>query len=372
MDGRIALLLGTAKGVFVLRSDEGRLRWEIDGPFLEGNPVEYVVADTRNGTTLYAAETNGWFGPSVHRSKDRGRTWEKVAPPRFPEEPNREGFEKPKGVRSVERIWTIEPGAADQPGTLYAGVDPGSMFVTTDGAESWSEITGINKHPSRDRWNPGFGGMCLHSIVIDPRDAKRMFVGVSAAGVFYTEDGGETWEPRNKGIRAEFLPEPDRYPELGQCVHKIVMHPARPDVLFLQNHGGVYRTLDAGKSWEPIEDGLPAVFGFPILVHPHDPETVYVIPLTADMARMVPEAHLAVYRSKDSGKTWQRLDRGFPERSYVNVLRQAMTCDALDPAGIYFGTRTGQVFGSHDEGESWQLIADFLPQIFSVRSVVWT
>jgi photosystem II stability/assembly factor-like uncharacterized protein len=369
MSKQVALMVGTAKGAFVLRGDEKRERWEVEGPHFTGMAVEYVWADTRNGGAAYASVTDPWFGPQLYRSKDAGKTWDKIAAPRFPNEPKREGpAPEAKGGKSVERIWVVEPGGADQPGTLYAGVDPGSLFVSRDSGDSWEEVSGLNDHPSRAQWNPGAGGMCLHTVLVDPRDSKRMFVAISAAGVFYTADGGQTWEPRNKGIRAEFMP--DKFPEIGQCVHKLVMHPDRPDVLFLQNHGGVYRSENAGVSWEPIEEGLPAVFGFPLLLHPSEPETVYVIPLTADMARIPPDAHLAVYRSKDSGNTWQALGKGLPERSYMNVLRQAMATDAQDPAGIYFGTRTGQLFGSRDNGDTWTMIEDFLPQIYSVRTLV--
>lgn len=367
MGKQVTLMVGTGKGAFMLRGDETRSKWETEGPHFKGNPVEYVVADNRNGQAMYASVTSGWHGPEVHRSKDGGKTWEAVATPRFPNQPERPAPGSPPAEgRSVERVWTIEPAGAA--GTLYAGVDPGSLFVSHDGAGSWEEVPGINDHPTRQRWQPGFGGMCLHTVIVDPSNPRRMFVAISAAGVFYSEDGGETFEPRNKGIRAEFMPETD--PELGQCVHKVVMHPKRPDVLFLQNHGGVYRTENAGLSWEPIEDGLPAVFGFPLVVHPHDPETVYVIPLQADVARLPVEGDLAVYRSRDSGKTWEKLDKGLPEKAYVNVLRQAMATDTLDPAGVYFGTRTGQLFGSRDNGDTWTLIADFLPPILSVRATV--
>jgi hypothetical protein len=360
MAEKVILMVGTGKGAFILKSDAKRKKWKLSEPAMRGTAIEYVVADTRpKKPVLYAAETNAWFGPRVYRSKDLGKNWELTASaPRFPE----------PSAKTVARIWTLQPGAKSQPDVLYAGVDPASMFISKDGGDTWEGVRGINEHPTREKWQPGAGGMCLHTILVDEKKPKRMFVAISAAGVFYTEDGGKTFTPRCKGIRAEFLP--DKHPEFGQCVHKIGWNLKRPDMLYLQNHGGVYRTDDAGLHWKTIEKKLPAVFGFPLAVHPHDPDTVYIVPLSSDRERVTAGNECAVYRSRDRGKSWEALRRGLPSNAFLTVLRQAMATDICDPAGVYFGTRTGQLFGTRDEGDSWDLLADFLPPIFSVRAAV--
>ncbi len=353
----IILMLGTHKGAFFLRSSRDRTKWELEGPSLRGYPVEYLMADHRRELTLYASVTNSFYGPQLHLSKDLGRNWEPVQEsPRFAEG---------RG-KTVARIWVIEPGTRQEPDILFAGVDPGALFVSHDRGRHWKEVHTLTDHPTRSKWFPGQGGMCLHSILIDPENADRMWVAVSAAGVFFTENGGLTWAPRNQGIRAEFLPH--HYPEVGQCVHKIMAHPDHPDRIFLQNHEGVYRTEDGGQTWEAIEAQLPAVFGFPVLVHPHEPETVFIIPLVSAEERYVPQGRLSVYRSRDGGRTWERSIKGLPQKdAWLNVFRQAFTADPLEPCGVYFGTSTGQVFASLDSGESWAQLAGFLPPILSVR-----
>lgn len=357
MAEHIIVLLGTHKGVFLLKSLAQRDSWKLEGPFLKGYPVDYVVADQRQGTRLYASITNPFFGPSISISDDLGQTW--VSPKASPR------FEEHRGLK-VERIWIVEPGRVEEEGVLYAGVDPGALFISRDFGQHWDEVQGLTDHPTRQQWFPGNGGMCLHSIVLDPSHTKRMWVAISAAGVFYTEDGGQTWTPRNQGIRAEFLPNP--FPEVGQCAHKIMAHPSNPDRLFLQNHGGVYRTDNGGQQWQAIEDGLPAVFGFPVLIHPHQPETIYVIPLVSAEERYVPDGRLGVYRSRDLGNTWERTDQGLPQKdSWLNVFRQSFAADNHDPCGLYFGTSTGQVFMSQDDGDSWNQLTDYLPPILSVR-----
>ncbi|HEY4003105.1 MAG TPA: exo-alpha-sialidase [Candidatus Xenobia bacterium] len=357
MSEAVTLLIGTHKGAFLARSDAGRSRWRLDGPFLKGLPVEYVVADGRDGGALYAAQSNPVYGPKVYRSQDGGQTWNEVGAPRFHD-----------GDRSVERIWVIQPAGADQPGRLYAGIDPANLFVSPDRGESWEEVTGLSQHPSRAQWVPGKGGMCLHTVLQDASQPQRMWVAISAAGVFYTEDGGSTWSVRSGGVRADFLP--NKYPAVGQCVHKIAAHPQRPDVIFLQNHGGVYRTDDGGLSWRTIEAGLPAVFGFPVAVHPREPETVFLFPMVADVERYAPAGRPAVYRSRNGGSTWQALHNGLPDSAWFTVLRQAMATDTLDPAGIYFGTTTGQLYASPDGGDHWHLVSGTLPPINSVRASV--
>ncbi len=356
----LILLLGTHKGAFLLKSSARRDSWKLEGPFLKGYPVEYVVADQRQGTRLYASHTNPFYGPSLSVSKDLGQTWESTeTSPRFDEQ---------RGHK-VERIWIIEPGRKEEAGVLYAGVDPGALFVSQDQGQHWEEVQGLTDHPTRQQWFPGAGGMCLHSIVLDHGNAQRMWVAISAAGVFYTEDGGQSWVPRNQGIRAEFLP--NQYPEVGQCAHKIMAHPNQPDRLYLQNHGGVYRTDDGGQQWKAIEEGLPAVFGFPVLVHPHKPETIFVIPLVSAEERYVPNGKLGVYRSQDAGNTWERTDQGLPQKdSWLNVFRQSFTADPLNPCALYFGTSTGQVFMSQNDGDTWTQLADYLPPILSVRVCV--
>ena len=248
-------------------------------------------------------------------------------------------------------------------------MDPGALFVSEDRGQQWQEVQSLTDHPSREQWFPGNGGLCLHSIILDPQQPDRMWVAISAAGVFYTEDSGQSWAPRNKGIRAEFLP--NHYPDVGQCVHKLMAHPKHANTLYLQNHGGVYATEDGGEQWSAIEKGLPAVFGFPVLVHPQEPETLYVIPLVSAEERFVPNGCLTVYRSRNGGHTWKPLRKGFPDKqAWVTVFRQAFTADDLEPTGLFFGTSTGQIFASFDSGDSWRLIADWLPPILSVRSGV--
>jgi len=266
----------------------------------------------------------------------------------------------------LETIWNVTPAH----GALYAGVEPAGLFRSDDRGQTWSHVAGLREHPSTPEWQPGNGGLCLHSIVPHPTDADRMWVGISAVGAFETTDGGTTWETRNRGVRADFVPGDP--PEFGQCVHKMGLHPAHPDVLYQQNHCGVYRSDDGGRQWTEITPGLPSQFGFPMAIHPHDPSTIYVIPLNGDdKGRHMIDGHTQVWRSRDRGESWQSLDNGLPKRdAYLGVLREAMATDPLQPTGIYFGTSTGQVFGSADEGESWQLIADFLPPIWSVETSI--
>ena len=355
MTQRVALLLGTRKGAFVLESDAAREKWQVRGPFCETWPIHHLAWDASHGTLL-AGGGSPWYGASVWRSPDMGETWTQSSA----------GLTYGDGGPKIETVWNVTAAA----GFVYAGVEPAGLFRSDDGGLTWSHVGGLRDHPSRPEWQPGAGGLCLHSIAAHPTDPNRMWVGISSVGTFETRDGGASWQTRNQGVRAGFLPDPT--PEFGQCVHKIRLHPDRPDVLFQQNHCGVYRSDDGGGAWTEITAGLPSEFGFPLVIHHHDPHSVYVIPLNgADRGRYMPDGHAAVWRSPDDGASWQRLDDGLPaENAYLGVLREAMAVDRLDPAGIYFGTSAGHLFGSADEGATWRLIADFLPPIWSVETVV--
>lgn len=357
MAKRFLLMVGTEKGAFLFRSDAGRRRWTVDGPHFKGQGVNHLFLDARDGETLYAGASTDWWGADVYRSRNLGKSWQRLS--------KELRFQEDAGLK-IKRIWHIAPGPEDLPRTLFVGVDPAALFRTDDGGKTWQEIKGLNRHPTRDRWAPGFGGLILHTIYQHPTDRNQIYVAISAAGVFRTTDGGQSWTPCNRGTRADFLPE--KYPEVGQCVHKLAFHPSRPHVLFQQNHCGVYRSDDAGDHWKDIGRGLPSRFGFPILVHPSEPETLYVIPEESDNFRVVPDGQPAVYRSRNGGRQWEALRRGLPpRRAYLNVLREAMAADAGDPAGIYFGTTAGQVFASRGEGTHWYLLADGLPRIYSVK-----
>jgi len=352
---RVEVLIGTKKGAFILESDAARDDWRVRGPFCETWPIHHVVRAPDGA--LHAAGGNTWYGPSVWRSDDDGESWTQSSA----------GLTYGDDGPKITTIWNLTPGLN---GTLYAGVEPAGLFRSDDRGQTWSHVSGLREHPSMPEWQPGNGGLCLHSIVPHPTDSDRMWVGISAVGAFETTDGGKTWDLRNKGVRADFDPNPD--PEFGQCVHKMGLHPANPEMLFQQNHCGVYRSEDGGRQWTEITGSLPSDFGFPLAIHPHDPSTLYVIPMTApDKGRHMIGGHSAVWRSRDRGDSWQRLDNGLPKNdAYLGVLREAMATDSMDRPGIYFGTSTGQVFASADEGDSWQLAADFLPPIWSVEASV--
>ena len=358
----VRVWLGTLKGAFVLRASAARSGWDLQGPFLAGRAVYSLAWDGRAGRRrIWAGAQSMHWGAVLVSTDDGGRTWTE------PREANVK-FPAESGL-ALKQIWQIAPGRADEPDTLYCGVEPAALFKSTDGGTTWAAIRGLLDHPHRPRWVPGGGGLCLHTIVLDPARADRMWVGISTAGVYRTDDGGGTWAARNVGIRAEFLPQ--KYPEFGQCVHKIVQHPDRPATLFLQNHWGLYRSDDAGDSWQDIARGVPSDFGFPMAVHPREPQTVYILPLQADTFRCPPGGKLRVYRTRNGGGSWQPLTRGLPQaRSYDTVLRDAMAADTLDPAGVYFGTRAGKVFASKDGGNSWRLAVDGLPPVVCVRAVV--
>jgi serine/threonine protein kinase len=359
--GDFLLLVGTTKGAFILRSNAQRKRWEIGGPYFHGQNVYSLAYDDRAGKHRIWASTQSYWGTMLRSSDDFGRSWTnpQQSPIRFP----------PNAGVSLKNIWQIALGVPDEPNVLYCGVEPAALFKTEDGGETWLLVQSLFDHPHRPRWTPGNGGLALHTIVSDPVDRGRMYVGISAGGVYRTTDGGNTWTAQNRGIRVTFMP--NKYPEFGQCVHKIALHPARPERLFLQNHWGLYRSDDYAESWTDIGNGVPSDFGFAVVMHPRNPDCVYTVPVESDVFRCSCEGRLRVYRTRNAGASWEPLSRGLPQkRAYETVVRDAMTADSFDPAGIYFGTRSGQLFGSSDEGRTWQKIHEGLPGIVCVRSVL--
>ncbi|MBI2775972.1 MAG: exo-alpha-sialidase [Chloroflexi bacterium] len=355
MTPRVALLLGTPKGAFILDGDASRATWDLRGPVCEGWPIHDISVEAGSGVIL-AGGGSPWYGPAVWRSDDLGRTWTHSS----------EGLTYGDDGPKLKTVWNVTAAH----GAIYAGVEPAGLFRSRDGGTTWDHIEGLTNHPSRPEWQPGNGGLILHSIVPSDTNPERMWVGISSVGAFETADGGTTWQTRNQGVRAGFAPDP--YPEFGQCVHKLVMAADGGEHLYQQNHCGVYRSSDGGRHWEEVTEGLPSEFGFPIAAHPRDPETIWTIPLNAaDQGRFMPDASAAVWRTHDGGDSWIRSGDGLPERdAYVGVLREAMAADRLDPVGVYFGTSTGQVYASADEGRSWSLAADNLPPIWSVDVAV--
>jgi hypothetical protein len=356
------LLVGTMKGAFVLRSDKSRKKWKIEGPHFRGEAVYALLHDTRGDRPRTFAATNSMhWGPTLRTSDDNGKTWSKPGPQtvRFPEDSG----------RALAQIWQIVSGRRTEPDVFYCGVEPAALFESRDGGESWQPNQGLLNHEHQPKWQPGGGGLCLHTIVVDPDNPRRMLIAMSTGGVYRSEDGGKSWRARNSGVRAQFMPEEHRYPEFGQCVHKVVHHPGRPGRLFLQNHWGLYRSDDWGDNWVDIANGVPSDFGFAMQMHPHDPDTVYIVPIEADIFRATPEAKLRVYRTRNAGASWEPLTKGLPQSgAYENVLRDALAADSFDSAGIYFGTRSGKLYGSRDEGGSWTEIADALPPIVCVKT----
>ena len=360
MATRVLLLIGTKKGAFIFESDRDRRDWTLRGPFCESWPINHVAGDPTTGT-VWAGGGNEWFGPAVWRTDDLGASWSHSS----------DGLAYAAGEEPIKAVWSLAP-ARQAGGPLYAGVQPAGLLRSDDDGATWSHVAGLREHPSRPDWQPGGGGLILHTLVPHPEDDRRLWVGISTAGVFHTADGGATWEPRNHGTRCDFMPEGMRYPEVGQCVHCLVMAPGLPERLYQQNHCGMYRSDDGGRQWHSVEAGLPSSFGFPAAAHPRDPDTLYLLPLNGDTAgRTVPDASAAVWRTRDGGATWQDLRRGLPQENvYFGVLRQAMATDRLDPAGVYFGSSSGSLYASADEGEGWACIAEHLPTILSVETMV--
>jgi hypothetical protein len=361
-DGDVLLLVGTMKGAFVLRADRARTQWEIGGPYFPGSAVYALAYDGRGGRhRLWAGPHSMHWGALLRSSDDFGRTWTnpETATVRFPE----------GSGAALQQIWQVVTGRESEPDTLYCGVEPAALFVSRDAGESWSLTEGLWNHPQRERWMPGGGGLCLHTILPDPEDPARVRVAISTAGMYVTGDGGATWRPSNHGVRAEFLP--DKHPEFGQCVHKVAQSRRQPERMFLQNHWGLYRSDDRGENWVDVANGVPSDFGFGVAAHPDDPDSAWIVPLESDSFRCTPEGRLRVYRTRDAGATWEPLHEGLPQHdAYETVLRDALTADPLSPAGVYFGTRSGKLFGSADEGQRWMAIADGLPPIVAVKTAV--
>ena len=356
--GDFLLLVGTTKGAFILRSNLQRRRWEVGGPYFHGHAVYALAYDPRGDQHRIWASTSSYWGTLLRSSDDFGKSWTnpQQAPIRFPSD---------TGV-SLKNIWQITPGRPEEPNVLYCGVEPAALFESRDAGETWSLVRGLFDHPHRPRWVPGNGGLALHSIVLDPSNQQRMYVAISSGGVYRTDDGGQTWTAQNRGIRATFQPE--KHPEFGRCVHKIALHPGRPERLFLQNHWGLYRSDNHADNWIDIANGVPSDFGFVVVMHPRNPDWVYVVPVESDEFRCACDGHLRVYRTRNAGASWEALSRGLPQKqAYETVLRDSMTADTLDPAGLYLGTRSGQLFASTDEGKSWQKIMEGLPSITCVR-----
>jgi photosystem II stability/assembly factor-like uncharacterized protein len=363
----VRVLVGTKKGAFILTSDEKRQEWEVSEPHFPGWEIYHVKGSPVNSNRLYASQSSGWFGQLIQRSDDGGKTWNPVG--------NEFVYDGVPGTHQwydgtqhpweFKRVWHLEPSLTD-PDTVYAGVEDAALFKSVDGGMTWQELSGLRGHETGRAWQPGAGGMCLHTIVVDPSNQERIFIAISAAGVFRTDDGGTTWRPVNRGLSSEFMPDPNA--EVGHCVHRIAMHPTRPDVLFMQKHWDVMRSDDAGESWREVSGNLPTDFGFPIDVHAHEPETIYVVPIKSDSEHFPIDGKLQVYRSRTGGNEWEALTNGLPQSDcYVNVLRDAMAVDSLASCGIYFGTTGGQVYASADSGDSWAPIVSHLPSVLSVE-----
>ncbi len=349
----IILSVGTRKGAFVFTSKDGRRTWKSSGPFFRGKEIYQITFDNRNKVLFTSVNDEHW-GPSVARSNDLGKNWKITEPPKYPKE---------SGL-SVKRIWNITPGAENEDNVVYAGVEPAMLFRSDDKGVSWKINETLLNHETRPKWQPGGGGLCLHTILVDERDTNNIHIAISAVGTLNSKDGGATWKFQNKNVLADFLPE--KYPEYGQCVHKIARHGDRPDVLYQQNHCGVYRSDDGGENWKDIRNNLPSRFGFPIAVDANDPKRVYAAPLEGDFSRVSPDNKFSIWASDNSGKEWHSLSKGFPKPAYFEVLRDSMKTDEEDPSGVYVGTKTGQLYGSRNHGNSWSLVSGVLPEILSV------
>ena len=363
----VRVLVGTRKGAFVLSADGKREKWDVSGPFFAGWQIYHLKGSPADPNRLYASQTSDWFGQTMQRSSDGGKTWETVG--------NKFAYDGVPGTHQwydgtphpweFKRVWHLEPSLTD-PDTVYAGIEDAALFKSTDGGQNWSELPGLRQHGSGPKWQPGAGGMCLHTILLDPSNAQRMYIAISAAGAFRTDDGGAMWKPINSGLFSKYLPEPTA--EVGHCVHRIAMHPSKPNTLFMQKHWDVMRTDNHGDQWTEVSGNLPTDFGFVIDVHAHEPETIFVVPIKSDSEHFPLDGKLQVFRSRTGGNDWEPLTKGLPQKDcYVNVLRDAMAVDSLDKCGVYFGTTGGQVYASNDAGDTWNAIVRDLPAVVSVE-----
>ena len=363
----VRVLVGTRKGAFILSSDGKRESWQIEGPHFPGWEIYHVKGSPADPNRIYASQTSSWFGQVMQRSDDGGATWQTVGNEfKYDGVPGtHQWYDGTPHPWEFKRVWHLEPSLSD-PDTVYAGIEDAALFKSTDGGATWSELSGLRTHSTGSSWQPGAGGMCLHTIILDPSNAQRIYTAISAAGAFRSDDGGTTWKPINRGLRSQYIPDEDA--EVGHCVHRIALNPSRPQTLFMQKHWDVMRSDDAGDNWREISGNLPTDFGFAIDVHAHEPDTVYVVPITSDSHHFPPDGKLRVYRSRSGGDEWEALANGLPqENCYVDVLRDAMAVDTLDTCGIYFGTTGGGVYVSPDGGDTWKAIVHDLPAVLSVE-----
>ena len=388
----VRVLVGTRKGAFILTSDGKREKWQVSSPHFAGWEMYHLKGSPADPNRIYASQSSSWFGQIIQRSDDGGKSWHQPGTPEGEPTTTPDGMPKGESNKFVydtspetgkpltthqfydgtprpwefKRVWHLEPSLSE-PDTVYAGVEDAALFRSTDGGQSWNELAGLRGHGSGDKWAPGAGGMCLHTILLDPSNPARIFIAISSAGAFRTDDAGKTWRPINRGLHSQYIPDPTA--EIGHCVHRIAFHRSRPDVLFMQKHWDVMRSDNAGESWQEISGNLPTDFGFAIDVHAHEPNTIYVVPIKSDSEHFPPEGKLRVYRSRSGGNEWEALTKGLPQSDcYVNVLRDAMAVDSLDKCGIYFGTTGGQVYGSRDAGDSWEPLVRDLPAVLSVEA----
>ena len=384
----VRVLVGTKKGAFILSSDGKREKWDVSGPHFAGWEIYHVKGSPVDPNRIYASQTSGWFGQIIQRSDDGGKNWHQPGTPKGEPMTTPDGMPKGESNKFVydtsaknltthqwydgtphpwefKRVWHLEPSLSE-PNTVFAGVEDAAIFRSTDGGTTWQEMPGLRGHGTGPNWAPGAGGMCLHTILIDPSNQKRMYIAISSAGAFRTDDGGQSWKPINRGLKSNYIPDPEA--QVGHCVHRIAFHPSRPSTLFMQKHWDVMRSDDAGDNWHEVSGNLPTDFGFPIDVHAHEPETIYVVPIKSDSEHYPPEGKLRVYRSRTGGNEWEGLTNGLPQKDcYVNILRDAMAVDQLESCGIYFGTTGGQVYASPDSGDTWKPIVRDLPAVLSVE-----
>ena len=388
---KVRMLVGTRKGAFVISSDEKRKKWDVKGPHFAGWEIYHMKGSAADPNRIYASQSSSWFGQVIQRSDDGGKTWHQPGTPPGETTTTPEGFQKGESNKFVydtskrtghpltthqwydgtqhpwecKRVWHVEPSSSDSD-VVYAGVEDAALFISKNGGKTWDELSSLRGHKTGPQWAPGAGGMCLHTILIDPKDPKRIYIAISSAGAFRTDDGGKSWKPINRGLKSNYIPDPEA--EVGHCVHRIAMHSSKPKTLFMQKHWDVMRSDDSGDTWREVSGNLPTDFGFPIEVHAHEPETIYVVPIKSDSEHFPLEGKLRVFRSRSGGNEWEALTKGLPQRNcYVNILRDAMAVDTLDDCGIYFGTSGGQVYGSFNDGDSWEAIVHDLPPVCSIE-----